>query len=135
MRVILDTYNNNTRIHIIKLQSHTTAGGGRKILSRRKQTNKKNKKGQKDVWHGNSMKCEARHATRGMKPRSTNCEADGLTTTPSRWGFILSDFFITTSMNFVENCLWNLCVTFSSESYQKTFKKWYLQLLCLALSI
>ena len=62
MCVILDTYNNNTRIHIVK--TRITHNGGSKVLSRRKQTNKtKIKKGQKDVWHGSSMKREARHAT------------------------------------------------------------------------
>ena len=33
------------------------------MLSHRKQTNKKIKTGQKDVWHGSLMMCEARHAT------------------------------------------------------------------------
>ena len=62
MGVILDTYNNNTRIHLVK--TRITHNGGSKVLSRRKQTNKKNKKKrQKDVWHGSSMKCETRHAT------------------------------------------------------------------------
>ena len=61
MCVILDTYNNNTRIPIVK--TRITHNGGSKVLSRRKQTNKKIKKRQKDVWHGSSMKCEVRHAT------------------------------------------------------------------------
>ena len=41
MCVILDTHNNNTRIHIVK--TRITHNGGSKVLSRRKQTNKKNK--------------------------------------------------------------------------------------------
>ena len=55
MCVILDAYNNNTRMHIVKTRiTHNS----------RKQTNKKKiKKGQKDVWHGSLMKSEARHAT------------------------------------------------------------------------
>ena len=55
MCVILDAYNNNTRMHIVKTRiTHNS----------RKQTNKKNvKKRQKDVWHGSLMKSEARHAT------------------------------------------------------------------------
>ena len=45
--VILDTYNNNTRIH--KVKTRIIHNGGSKVLSRRKQTNKKIKTGQKDV--------------------------------------------------------------------------------------
>ena len=59
--VILDMYNNNTQIHIVK--TRITHNGGSEELSRRKQTNKKIKKGQKDVWHGRSMRCEAQHTT------------------------------------------------------------------------
>ena len=60
--VILDTYNNNTRIRIVK--TRITHNGGIEVQRRRKQTNKKNKKnGQKDVWLGSLMKSEARHAT------------------------------------------------------------------------
>ena len=55
MCVILDTYNNNTRIHTVK--TRITHNGGSKVLSRRKQANKKN------LWHRSSMKYEARHAT------------------------------------------------------------------------
>ena len=68
MCVILDTYNNITQIHMVK--TRITHNGGSKVLNRRKQTNKKIKKGQKDVWHGSSMKCEARHATQ-FPPSST----------------------------------------------------------------
>ena len=39
MGEILDTYNNNTRIHIVK--TRITHKGGSKVLSRRKKTNKK----------------------------------------------------------------------------------------------
>ena len=57
MCVILDAYNNNTRMHIVKTRITHNSG---------KQTNKKNvKKRQKDVWHGSLMKSEARHATLG----------------------------------------------------------------------
>ena len=65
MCVILDTYNNNTRIHIVK--TRITYNGGSKVVSRRKQTNKKIKTVQKDVLHGCSMKCDARH----VKPLSS----------------------------------------------------------------
>ena len=47
MCVILDTYNNNTRTHIVK--TRITHNSGSKVLSRRKQTNKKIKTGQKNV--------------------------------------------------------------------------------------
>ena len=50
MCVILDTCNNNTQIPVEK--TRITHNGGSKVLSRRKQTNKKNIIGQKDVWHG-----------------------------------------------------------------------------------
>ena len=45
MCVILDTYNNNTQIHIV--ETRITHNGGSKVLSRRKQTNKENIKNKK----------------------------------------------------------------------------------------
>ena len=73
------------------------------MLSRRKQTNKKIKTGQKDVWHGSSMKCEARHATQPCLD----------------W----AKYTVMEAECEVEKCVWqNLTLTTCSNSAWKCFK-------------
>ena len=68
MCVILNTYNNNTRIHIVK--TRTLHHVGSKMLSRLNQTNKKNKNRTKrclawqvDEVRASHLHCKAQHAT------------------------------------------------------------------------
>ena len=68
-RSVLDSYNNNTRIHIDIVKPRIKHNCGSKVLSRRKQTNKKNKKTKRCLaWQLD----EVRGAARYLIPRAAS---------------------------------------------------------------